>query len=235
MKKGIALFLLCWPFLLIGQHEPDSIVNLFYYKYSTKSTRNLCDSGYVRTTYDFEGLSDKDMEGYYKEAVTKTHPDSLRSRARLLNWVSHFEENPALGAQARQLFDSLKTVYIEDMYNKLTGTWQWNWDGSNWGTSDMPKDCQCAKTLRITRDSFYFYYENELKLRRAYTPVQDDYTVGMNFFVVSIDGECWIMSVTNKPNYYWGGLGSTANTFLNVNEMAGCACGCPTTIYEKKE
>lgn len=131
--------------------------------------------------------------------------------------------------------DSLDTIIIRRLKDSFQGTWEWEWSGSNWGSSDSPLDCKCSRTL----------YIGDTTLLEI---VQRGTTVDSNHYTHSL----FSAETNNAPIYFEFSAESADSTerwavknireaiktgtsvnYLLLNKMAGCVCGCPEERYRR--
>lgn len=116
----------------------------------------------------------------------------------------------------------LKAAKAHDAYiKKLSGTWIWVWQGTNWGDMETPRKGVLERQLIIKENGELFFYENnKLVLADKYAiKTQQDYI-----------GDDYYIELKKSKEIY--------TISLHENQLAtsepGCVCGCTTNKYIKK-
>lgn len=109
----------------------------------------------------------------------------------------------------------------KEFIKKVSGTWDWNWKGTNWGEIETPKKGTLERQLILKENGEIAFYENG-KLTLA-----DTYEIkSPNEYM----GDKYLIELKTSKEIYSLWYNKTRLTLSEPN----CVCGCLTNEYFRK-
>jgi hypothetical protein len=171
----------------------------------------------------------------YQQGLRLQQQDSLRRAWNIFSLIIQHDSTSQEAQALKIQRDSLIEAKIKDLTHDLTGKWVWLADGSNWGVSDTPEQCQCERYLVADDSTFTFYQDGKPEKPIKYHFQRKTSMIYLDFFVVALDtGKKWVLHFGDEP--YWWSLRSVKNRsgrFLTINQEYRCVCGCPEETFIK--
>ena len=196
-----------------------------------------CELRY-RISYDLLQYNDSLRNADFRYALQLTQPDSQYRKGYLLRRIIAYDSLSEIGRQAVYAFAEMQRRELDAFYGVFCGKWRWLWTGSNWGTDDSPKVCNCTREIEITPDSIVYRENGQFVERVSYWLVRQPFRAGSPRFTVQIPGKpCWIITIDDKiDNWHAARVSQEKGTkFLNTQWDLGCVCGCQEDVYEQIE
>lgn len=192
---------------------------------------------------------ENDSFGYSQElamrdfamAASLEKSDSLKKAIRYYRYVAKFDSTSEIGRLSMAKLDSVWKMEKSIFQSQLIGKWRWIWSGTNWGTENSPKMCNCQEYLEFGTDEILVIANNGIKERLPYQIEQDMDRLGTDYFILDVNkGEKkWRLRIYQEVEnpYYLLERSRDANMFMTFRDeglIPNCACGCPEKRYEKK-
>lgn len=196
-----------------------------------------CEQKY-RISYDLLRYNDSLRNADFRYALQLTQPDSQYRKGYLLRRIIAYDSLSEIGRQAVYEFAEMQRREVDAFYGAFCGKWRWLWTGSNWGTGDSPKACNCTREIEITPDSIVYRENGQWVEQVSYRLVRQPFRAGSPRFMVQIPGKpCWMITIDDKiDNWHAARVFQGKRTkFLNTQWDLGCVCGCQEDVYEKIE
>lgn len=196
-----------------------------------------CERRY-RISYDLLQYNDSLRNADFRYALQLTQPDSQYRKGYLLRRIIAYDSLSEIGRQAVYTFAEMQRRELDTFYGAFCGKWRWLWAGSNWGTGDSPKVCNCTREIEITPDSILYRENGQFVERVSYRLVRQPFRAGSPRFLVQIPGKpCWIITIDSEiDNWHAARVSQEKGTkFLNTQWDLSCVCGCQEDVYEKIE
>lgn len=168
----------------------------------------------------------------YQYATELELHDSLVNAMYAYVRVFYFDSATDMAKKAEAKLTVLSEKCKEQLQQKLTGSWQWKWSGSNWGMSDNPGQCNCERSLVIEVDKLYFLTGNTIDSSHQYSLQADNYGRWPLFYYINVP------ALSQKWNFgfrslHWPVESKEALSIRKDNYGVRCICGCPEDIYER--
>lgn len=174
----------------------------------------------------------------FKRGLQLEKADSLKEAMRHFRYVAKYQQGTTLGNMALQKLDTLWEIEKNRFVKQLSGKWRWIWSGSNWGTVDSPKNCQCEQYWLFDTDQIKVMENGSITQTLHFEIIKDlEYMGVLPLFLLKIGGsdEIWRIQVYHDIDnaYFLGERSKDAEWFLSLNLDFNCVCGCPEKRFEK--
>lgn len=173
--------------------------------------------------------SRQDALDIYCYAIELEERDSLLMACYAYIRVYYFDSTADIAKKAETKLTVLSKQCKEQFAEKLIGSWQWKWTGSNWGKDNEPDICKCEKSLVIDKDKLYFLTDNTIDSSHEYSLQADNYGRWPLFYYINVPGlnEKWGFHFIRKS---WPVV---LKDPLTIKREHNCICGCTNDIYER--
>jgi hypothetical protein len=175
---------------------------------------------------------------YYIKAkgLTIYNPDSLFEAYRILKRLYHFDSTKYSKKFLSPDFSKIESINYHYLQTNIIGQWNFEWSGSNWGTSETSANKKAR--LVFTETEAFFYIADTLKRQTKYlitNKFESLYPKEIFFQLYFLDNkDHWDFSFMTKGADYIAHLKfDSQNIGLFINESPNCSCGCPESIYLK--
>lgn len=213
------------------------VLSLYLTGYIRAQRNGGCEQNY-RISYDISKYNDSLRNADFRYALQLTQPDSQYRKGYLLRRIIAYDSLSEIGRQAVYEFGEMQRRDLDAFYGAFYGKWRWVWTGSNWGTDDSPKLCNCTREIEITPDSIVYRENSHIVEQVGYRLIRQPFKVGSPRFTIQIpEKPCWMITIDDEiENWHAGRVAKKQGAkFLNTSWHWGCACGCQEDVYEKIE
>lgn len=177
----------------------------------------------------------------FKTAVKLEESDSLINAIRYYINVAEFDSTSEIGKFSKSKLDSIWEIEKVIFQSELIGKWNWIWSGTNWGTENSPKKCDCQKHWRFDVNEIILFEDNEEVERISYQIEKNYYSISTGYFfvVVNKSKKKWQLRIYKEIEnaYFLAERSKDAKLFLSFRDdglIPNCVCGCPEKRFEKK-
>lgn len=186
-------------------------------------------------TYGYDALM---AANDYKRGLQLEHADSLKEAMRHFRYVAKYRQGTAMGKMAIQKLDTLWEIEKNKFVQQLSGKWRWIWSGSNWGTSDSPKGCQCERYWLFNGNQIEVIEGGDVRETIHFEIVKDlEYMGVLPLYLLKIEGsdEIWRVEMYHETDnaYFLSERSKDAEWFLSLNLDFNCVCGCAEKRFER--
>lgn len=189
---------------------------------------------------DFVFYTEEVVAQDFEKAIELENRGNIKEAVSLYYGIAQFDSTSYRGHYAVAKLDSIWQIKKRLFKERLLGEWRWIWSGTNWGTSDSPRRCDCEEYWSFQDAEIIVTKANEIKEKLVYKIERDFSSIGTSSFVLKInDGEKqWRLRIYSEvENDYYLMERSEKTTFFlafrDVTLSSGCVCGCPEKRFEK--
>ena len=174
----------------------------------------------------------EDAADLYQYAIELEQHDSLINAMYAYVRVFYFDSTADIARKSEAKLNMLSIKCREQLQQKLAGSWQWKWSGSNWGMSNNPEQCKCERSLVIKMGKLYFLTGNTIDSSHQYSLQADNYGRWPLFYYINVPAlrQKWNFSFMSLD---WPVVSKEALNIRKDNYGVRCICGCPEDIYER--
>ena len=168
--------------------------------------------------------------------------DSLDKAIKFYKRVVKFGEISKNREVSENKLDSIRQIERKVFLEKLQGKWRWIWSGTNWGTQDSPKTCNCEKYLKITEKNIELIQNDKKPIILNYEFIDDINLIGSEYFLIKVENnqtkEKWKLKIYQQidNHIYLSERSENSDLFLefiDITEYRYCVCGCSERRFEK--
>lgn len=203
----------------------------------------------LQIAFSQSNLEGKDFVEYSKElaiqdfntAKALENSDSLKNAIRYYKYVAEFDSTSEIGKISISKLDAIWKVEKKIFECQLIGQWNWIWSGTNWGTENSPKKCNCQKYWKFDTKTIIIF-EDKKEVERLTYQVEKNYSViGSGYFFINVDkGENkWRLKIYQEVEnaYFLAERNKDAKLFLSFKDegiIPNCISGCHEKKFEKQ-
>jgi hypothetical protein len=173
---------------------------------------------------------------YAKSLMEQESLDSLRKANRILIALGCFDSRQYSFAAVEHELNAIEENARTLLYSCLEGSWNWRWNGSNWGTDETPDSCHCTRSVVFQGRLASFYTNDSLTRSTRFSieksissPFERTYFL-LRFEDLEEHWDFWLYPPGHFVPYLYR---TTARAAMLVNKDPSCACGCPESVFEK--
>ncbi|NOT51248.1 MAG: hypothetical protein HOP10_08215 [Chitinophagaceae bacterium] len=168
----------------------------------------------------------------YQYAINLEQQGSLVHAIYAFIRVFYFDSTSDIAIYSAAKLPILLKKYEEQVSEKLKGSWQWKWSGSNWGTGNEPEMCKCERSIVFDSAKIYFLTGNTVDSSFEYSIRADNYGRWPLLYYIDIPGlkEKWNFNFRDRLSAI-----PLKDSLSIRRDRYGfrCICGCPEDMYER--
>ncbi|KAA3635620.1 MAG: hypothetical protein DWQ02_09605 [Bacteroidetes bacterium] len=203
----------------------------------------------LQTIYSQSELVDEEFVEYseelalqdYTKALRLEQAGSLKEALSFYKYVAQFDSTNDIGRISKSKLDSIGTIEKEIFQNQFMGEWKWIWSGTNWGTENSPKKCNCQKYWKVGFNEILVLEDNQVIDKLHYKIEKDINAIGTGYFIININSgkKKWRLRIYREVEnaYFLMERSKDAKFFLSFRDeglIPNCVCGCPEKRFEKR-